>query len=119
MHESPSAGELIEGVRRFLLETAGPALSGQAAFHARVAANALAIVAREIATRGDADASEAERLATLLHPGATAADLAEAIRDGRLGLETPGLLSHLRATALDQLAVDQPGYAGGREPAAP
>lgn len=115
MHESPSAVELIEAVQRFLLETAAPALSGQAAFHAKVAANALGVVAREIAQRPSADAAEAARLAALLAPGAGAADLADAIREGRIGPQTPGLLAHLRATALDQLAVDQPDYSGGRE----
>lgn len=114
MHESPSVAELIEAVRRFLLETAAPALTGQAAFHARVAANALAIVAREAALRPGADAAAADRLAALLGPGATTADLAEAIREGRVTRATPGLTAHLRACALDQLAVDQPDYSGAR-----
>ncbi len=115
MHESPSAAELIDAVQRFLLETAAPALSGQAAFHAKVAANALGVVAREIALRTPADTAEAERLAAIIGPGAATADLADAIRAGRVGLQTPGLLAHLRATALDQLRVDQPDYSGGRE----
>ena len=106
MHDSPSAAELIEAVQRFLLESAAPALSGQAAFHAKVAANVLAVVAREIALRPSCDAAEATRLAALLGHGA-------------LGVDTPGLLTHLRATALDQLGVDQPDYSGGRDPSEP
>jgi hypothetical protein len=119
MHESPSASELIEAVQHYLRKTVASALNGPDAYHARVAANALGIVARELAMRPAADAAEAERLGALIGPGAATADLADAIRAGRIGLETPGLLAHLRATALDQLRVDQPDYSGGREPAAP
>ncbi len=45
---SPTASELLEAVREFLLGGVMPATTGQVAFHARVAANALAIVAREL-----------------------------------------------------------------------
>jgi aminoglycoside phosphotransferase (APT) family kinase protein len=44
----PTASELLEAVREFLTGQVMPASTGQAAFHTRVAANVLAIVAREI-----------------------------------------------------------------------
>jgi aminoglycoside phosphotransferase (APT) family kinase protein len=44
----PTASELLEAVREFLTGQVMPATSGQLAFHARVAANALAIVSREL-----------------------------------------------------------------------
>ena len=44
----PTASELLEAVREYLLGSVMPATSGQVAFHARVAANVLAIVAREL-----------------------------------------------------------------------
>jgi aminoglycoside phosphotransferase (APT) family kinase protein len=44
----PTASELLEAVREYLLGSVMPATTGQLAFHARVAANALAIVAREL-----------------------------------------------------------------------
>jgi aminoglycoside phosphotransferase (APT) family kinase protein len=44
----PTASELLDAVRGYLTEQVMPATSGQLAFHARVAANALAIVAREL-----------------------------------------------------------------------
>jgi len=47
-HGRPTASELLDAVREFLTGQVMPATSGQLAFHARVAANALAIVAREI-----------------------------------------------------------------------
>jgi len=47
-HGRPTAGELLEAVREFLTGQVMPATTGQLAFHARVAANALGIVAREL-----------------------------------------------------------------------
>jgi len=44
----PTASELLEAVREYLVGSVMPATAGQVAFHARVAANALAIVAREL-----------------------------------------------------------------------
>jgi aminoglycoside phosphotransferase (APT) family kinase protein len=44
----PTATELLEAVREYLLGSVLPQTSGQLSFHARVAANALAIVAREL-----------------------------------------------------------------------
>jgi hypothetical protein len=44
----PTASELLEAVREYLTGSVMPGTSGQLAFHARVAANALAIVAREL-----------------------------------------------------------------------
>ena len=39
---------MLEAVREYLVGSVMPATTGQLAFHARVAANALAIVAREL-----------------------------------------------------------------------
>ncbi len=47
-HGRPTASELLEAVREFLTGQVMPATSGQLAFHARVAANVLGIVAREL-----------------------------------------------------------------------
>jgi aminoglycoside phosphotransferase (APT) family kinase protein len=44
----PTATELLEAVREYLLGSVLPQTSGQLSFHARVAANALAIVSREL-----------------------------------------------------------------------
>ncbi len=44
----PTASELLDAVREFLTDGVMPATTGQLAFHARVAANVLAIVAREM-----------------------------------------------------------------------
>ena len=47
-HGRPTASELLEAVREFLTTQVMPASTGQLAFHARVAANALSVVAREL-----------------------------------------------------------------------
>jgi aminoglycoside phosphotransferase (APT) family kinase protein len=47
-HGRPTASELLEAVRQFLIDQVMPATEGQLAFHARVAANVLCVVAREI-----------------------------------------------------------------------
>ena len=118
MHDRPSAVQLIAAVRDFIERTALPELSGHSAFHARVAANALAIVERELALGPEQDAAERERLRALLgSDGPLEAQnraLCGEIRAGRIGLDTPGLRGHLRATTLAKLAVDQPSYSGYR-----
>jgi aminoglycoside phosphotransferase (APT) family kinase protein len=47
-HGRPTAIELLEAVREYLLGSVRPGTDGQLSFHARVAANALSIVAREL-----------------------------------------------------------------------
>jgi len=122
MHDAPSAKELIEAVKAFIDKTAAPQLTGHAAFHARVASNALATVLRELEIRPAAEAEEKARLETLLgttgdSANALNAQLCEAIRTGKMDLSTAGLLPHLKSTTIAQLSVDQPGYSGLRSAA--
>jgi hypothetical protein len=115
MYDRPTLTELVAAVRDFVERTAGPALEGHAAFHARVAANALAIVERQLQLAPEAEAAELARLRALLgHDGSLDQlnrELCARIRAGELGLATPGLAEHLRATTYAKLAVDQPKYA--------
>ena len=118
MYDPPSAAELVNAVREFLEEQAMPRLEGRTAFHARVAANALAIVARQLELAPSAEAAERERLVALLGCEGSLdtlnRELCRRIRSGELVFETAGLLAHLRATTMDKLAVDQPRYSGYR-----
>ena len=68
----PTASELLEAVREYLTGSVMTSTSGQLAFHARVAANALAVVAREVE----------------LGPPAADAGLADAVA-GRLAVANP------------------------------
>ena len=116
MYDRPEIGELVAAVREFLERRALPELEGHTAFHARVAANALAIVERHLLLGPEAEAAELQRLRALLGRDGSLADLnrelCARIRSGAMGLATPGLTEHLRATTLAKLAVDQPRYAG-------
>jgi len=116
MMDQPSALELVTAVREFIEKHAMPELQGRTAFHARVAANALAIVARELEHAGSANVSEAERLKSLL--GVDDAllnlnrELCRRIRSAEIALDDPMLAAHLCATTLAKVAVDQPNYSG-------
>lgn len=118
MMDQPSMLELVEAVREFIEKRAMPELKGHTAFHARVAANALGIVARELSQGPKSLAEEKERLAALLGRDGTLdelnRELCKRIRDGAMGLETPGLAAHLEKTTRDKVAIDQPNYSGLR-----
>ncbi len=117
----PSMGELVAAVRAFLAGLAeGSALAGRDAFHAKVAANALAIVERELA--GEADAVEVAALTSYCHPRFREDDseievatlrqtMCAAIRAGDLTVATPGLVDALIAATCARLAIDNPRYA--------
>jgi hypothetical protein len=109
----PKTEELAESVRRWI-EEIRPSLDGRNAFLARVAANALATVAREL-SQGPAAEAEAVRLMTDLlgREGAFEelnAELCARIRVGGLTETSPGLLPALHTMAMAQLAIDQPSY---------
>jgi hypothetical protein len=114
--DQPSMRELVEAVRDFLEHKAMPELKGHTAFHARVAANALSIVARELELGPQSARDERNRLAALLgHDGTLEElnrELCRCIRSGAFSLETPGLAEHLTITTREKVAIDQPGYSG-------
>ena len=66
MNDRPTSTELLRAVGRFLREEVVPSLEGPRRYHARVAANVVAIVAREIETEEGHLRGEWERLSGLL-----------------------------------------------------
>jgi hypothetical protein len=118
VQDQPSAIELLQAVRDFIRDQAIPRLEGRAAFHARIAVNALAIVERGLELGPAQDAAERERLETLLGRSGSLdelnRELCRRIRAGEMDQSTPGLAAHLRETTLAKLAVDQPRYAAYR-----
>ena len=116
MMDQPSIRELVDAVRNFLETRAMPELSGHTAFHARVAANALAIVVRQLDQAENSGAEEQARLTTLLGRNGTLdelnRELCARIRGGEFTLSTPGLSTHLELTTRDKIAIDQPNYSG-------
>ncbi len=116
MMDQPSALELVTAVREFIEKHAMPELQGRTAFHARVAANALAIVARELEQAAPAAADEHARLKALLGTDGTLdalnRRLCERIRSGEVAWDRPELAAHLTAATLAKVAIDQPTYSG-------
>lgn len=115
MQDQPAAKDLVLAVREFLENVAMPKLEGHDAFHARVAANALAIVERELAIAPDANEAECARLRALLGTDGDLAtlntQLCDEISAGGMTLDTPGLADHLWETTLTKMSIDQPRYA--------
>lgn len=116
MLDHPRGPALLDAVARLLRDVLLPALPpGNAAFQARVAANAVDLAAREMRLGPAAEAGAADRLLALLqHAGpadALEAELALAIRSGAIDDQDPALRAHLWASTLDKLAIDQPSYA--------
>lgn len=107
----PTAAELVAAVAEFL-DTAfvdregGPGTDGQVRFHARVAANALRIVERELGDTSSGAATQA--LADLAF--ADEAALAAAIRAGEFDERPDALTACLYALVRHRLAIDHPGY---------
>ena len=118
MQDQPTSADLVGAVADFIRNHAMPQLTGHAAFHARVAANALDIVKRELEIAPDANAEELSRLKALLGKEGSLEELnrelCARIFSGDLTLDTQGLKDHLWATTLAKLAIDQPKYSGYR-----
>jgi hypothetical protein len=134
MQDPPSLVELLESVRHFLEKEAAPAAAdARARFRTLVAANVLAVAAREAAGEDALLEEESRRLELLLGPAAAtpgagegeggtggalrarvqAANdlLARRIRAGEIdaGPGSP-VWEHLRQTVLEKLRVANPGY---------
>jgi hypothetical protein len=107
-HDVPGADELVRAVREFLERDVMEATEGRVRFHARVAANVLGMVERELAmgpSQRDAHAAALARLGV-----ADEAELAAAIRDHALDHRRAEVLEVVRATVRAKLAVAHPGY---------
>ncbi len=103
----PTAAELIAAVAEFLETDVRETTSGQVNFHARVAANALRMVERELLADA-ADDGVADALARAGYDGETA--LAAAIRAGELDGADDRVQAALRALVGRRLAAAHPGY---------
>lgn len=112
----PRTDELLTSVSDFLRGEVSTALGGRERYLARVAANSLDIVGRELALGGAGCAAEALRLRALLGQAGTLDDLrwllVTRLRDGTIALDNNTLQTHLRETVAARLAIDQPRYPG-------
>jgi Domain of unknown function (DUF6285) len=125
VNDAPSAEELLRAVERFLERDVVPRLEGVPKFHARVAANVVAMVAREIETADAHEHGEWQRLGALLESDAPCPpdrglrrasllerndELARRIRAGLADADPwrAEVLAHLKRTVDDKLAVARP-----------
>ncbi len=118
MQDAPTANELLGAIADFIRTHAMPQLHGHTAFHARVAANAIDIIRRELDISPGANVAERARLEALLGTTGTLDELNRAlctkIAEGAITLDTPGLSDHLWSTTMTKVAIDQPNYSAYR-----
>ena len=115
MQDHPSVTAMLAAISTLLRVELAAKLEGRSGFQARVAANALDIIRRELEQAPSANARESERLMSLLGESgdleALNWALCRRIASGKMTMATPGLAEHLWQTTLDKLAIDQPNYA--------
>ncbi len=115
--DMPRIDELLVSVRDFLHNDVMQETSGRLNFLARVAGNSLDIVLRDQVLGPAARQQELSRLRDLCNVADGSLDelrwqLVHGLRDGQISLQTEGLAEHLRATVVNQVAIDQPRYSG-------
>ena len=113
----PRIDELLESVRDFLRGDVMAETRGRTRFLARVASNSLDIALRETALGPGHRVAELAGLRAVLKDAQGDLEtlrwrLVHGLRDGSIGLATPGLADHLRQTVAVQIAIDQPRYSG-------
>ena len=107
-HDRPTAAELVEAVREFLVADVLTTTDGRVQFHTRVAVNVLAMVEREL-LQGDVQAA-AHRTRLDELGFADDRELVAAIRDGGLDERWDEVFAAVRTTVTDKLAVSNPSY---------
>lgn len=129
VQDRPTYLELLEATQQFLESDVVPALEGTKKFHARVAANVLGIIRRELQSEDVQLRAEWERvndiLGTVEPPPhgrdelrralrARTRELCERIRRGDAdgGAWRAAVLAHVRQSVVDKLAVANPKYLG-------
>jgi len=124
MQDRPTYDELLAAVEHFLDAEIVPNVPGSRGFHARVAANAIRIVRRELAHEGEHLAAEWAGLDALLGaaerpPGRDALRgalrerneaLCALVREGKAdeGETARAVFEHVRRTVRDKLTVSDP-----------
>jgi Domain of unknown function (DUF6285) len=114
MHDRPTAAELVASVREFLERDVMTSTEGRVSFHARVAANVLGVVERELALGSEHEELQRAALADLLgHDGALPeleAQLAMRIRNTTLDHRRAEVVAHVRNSVRAKLEVANPEY---------
>lgn len=121
MQDRPTYDQLLGFIETFLDEEIVPNVPGSRGFHARVAANAIRIVRRELEGAEEALAAEWEGLDGVLGAVGRPAGsplMAEAIRERNAGLceriragavDSEAVFSHVKRTVAAKLRATDPG----------
>jgi aminoglycoside phosphotransferase (APT) family kinase protein len=116
--DMPRADELLQSVRDFLRGEVMEGTRGRTRFLARVAANSLDIVGRELSLAPAARERELSGLRALFECDDDLTTLrwrlVTELREGSMPLDRPGLAEVLREAVVHQAAIDQPRYSGFR-----
>lgn len=107
-HDPPTAIELVEAVRDFLRDDVMPATEGRVQFHARVSANVLGIVARELQMGQEQETAHEDRLQGLGYGDDI--ELARAIRDGEVDHRDRAVIDAVHESVVAKLQVARPRY---------
>lgn len=107
-HDLPDPPTLLAAVREFIAEQVEPRLDGQPRWHAKVAANVLAVAERELRMGPEHAVRHRQRLDRLGF--ASDPELAQAIRAGQLDSRLEELTGELREMVADKLAVARPDH---------
>ncbi|HLT15697.1 MAG TPA: phosphotransferase family protein [Acidimicrobiales bacterium] len=108
LYGRPTAAELLEAVREWVEGDVREATSGRVAFHARVAANARAMLERQVALGPAHEAAHRARLESLGHPDD--ASLARAIRAGEEDHRLEEVRAVVAASVRSKLEVANPRW---------
>jgi hypothetical protein len=124
MQDRPTSRELLEAVRAFLETDVVPSLDGPKRFHARVAANLLSIVSRELDLEAEQLAAEWARLDSLLGEEpmpSRASEIKEVLRkrseslcdriragDADEGTFRNHVIDHVRQSVVEKLQIANP-----------
>ena len=108
LHGAPTANQLVEAVREWLERDVMTSDNSRMAFNARVAANVLAIVERELELGPSQVMRHAERLAEL--GCVDNAELAQRIRSGEFDERLDDVKRLVREDVVDKLRVANPKY---------
>jgi aminoglycoside phosphotransferase (APT) family kinase protein len=107
LHGRPTAVELVESVREFLTDQVMPATEGSTSYHARVAANVLAMVGRELVAGARPQQRRTLQLTRLgVH---SEEELCSAIRAGGLD-DVDELITTLAEGVVERVRVANPNY---------
>lgn len=112
--DQPSAGILLAAISEFLERDILAATDGRLRFDARIAANLLRIIGRELELGAAHDRAEAADLKRLLDKGGSPSDLnrelTARLREGALDASDEQVMAHLRASVRRKLLIANPTY---------